>query len=158
MITGVNLILATARDADCIHRMKRQAFMPLYEIYKDDETSPAKENIEKVLRCIQKEKSCYYLITYRNSITGAVRVIEKAPGICHISPIFILPEFQNKGIGYATIQILFARFPETTIWRLETILQERRNCQLYEKCGFAVTGTQSVINEKMTLINYERKP
>ena len=39
-------------------------------------------------------------------------------------------------------------------WRLDTIKQEERNCYLYEKCGFAKTGDETVVNENMTLIDY----
>jgi hypothetical protein len=39
-------------------------------------------------------------------------------------------------------------------WILETILQEQRNCHLYEKCGFVRFGGEEVVNDKMTLITY----
>ena len=46
-------------------------------------------------------------------------------------------------------------YPEVTTWKLETILQEERNCHLYEKCGFKRFGEEHVVNDKMTLIMYE---
>ena len=72
--------------------------------------------------------------------------------IAFISPIFILPEFQNRGIGYIAIQQAFELLLEVTTWKLETILQEKLNCHLYEKCGFVRTGEEQVINDKMTLV------
>ncbi|MCR5836799.1 MAG: hypothetical protein K6G88_09865 [Lachnospiraceae bacterium] len=47
--------------------------------------------------------------------------------------------------------------PEATVWRLAMILQEPANCHLYEKCGFERTGEETVINEKMTIVGYERR-
>ena len=69
-----------------------------------------------------------------------------------ISPIFVIPKFQNKGIASNVIERLFDIYPKTIEWRLDTIKQEKRNCYLYEKCGFVRTGDEKVINENMTLI------
>ena len=92
---------------------------------------------------------------------GAINIWNKSSGnddaIFYISPLFILPEFQNRGIGYLAIKKAFEMHPEAIAWRLYTILQEPANCHLYEKCGFERTGEETVINEKMTIIGYERK-
>jgi len=40
---------------------------------------------------------------------------------------------------------------------LDTILQEPGNCHLYEKCGFVRVGEDHIINDNMTLIDYERR-
>ena len=45
--------------------------------------------------------------------------------------------------------------PEVKTWKLDTILQEKGNCHLYEKCGFVRVGEEKPINDKMTLIDYE---
>ena len=74
-----------------------------------------------------------------------------------IGPLFVLPRYQNQGLGYAAIQKAFAMFPGVKVWRLDTILQEPGNCHLYEKCGFVRTGEESVVNDRMTLIDYELK-
>ncbi|MBQ6995380.1 MAG: hypothetical protein IJN64_12965 [Lachnospiraceae bacterium] len=60
MREDVTLRLATQEDAKLIHQMKYEAFLPLYEKYQDDETSPAKEGIEKVIRQLQEERTDYY--------------------------------------------------------------------------------------------------
>ena len=71
-----------------------------------------------------------------------------------ISPIFIIPKFQNKGIASTVIKQLFDIYPNTIEWRLDTIKQETGNCHLYEKCGFIRVGEDTVVNEKMTLVDY----
>ncbi len=75
----------------------------------------------------------------------------------YISPIFILPTYQNKGIAYTVIQLLFEKYKQAVAWRLDTILQEKGNCHLYEKCGFVRVGEEKKVNEKMTLIDYEKE-
>ena len=46
--------------------------------------------------------------------------------------------------------------PEVKTWKLDTIKQEPRNCHLYEKCGFVRTGQEEVVNERLTLVFYEK--
>ena len=70
---------------------------------------------------------------------------------------FILPEYQNQGIGYVAIQKVFYLYPDAKVWKLDTILQEPGNCHLYEKCGFVRVGEAHIINDKMTLIDYEKR-
>lgn len=102
----IELKLATEGEAECLHRLQVEAFMPLYE------------------------------------------------NVNWISPIFIIPKFQNKGIASAVIEQLFDIYPNTIEWRLDTIKQEIGNCHLYEKCGFVRVGGDIVVNEKMTLVDY----
>ena len=163
MKTEIKLILATEADAEKIHDMKYKAFLPLYEKYHDDETNPAMEKIEKVIRQIRNEGSDYYLICAGEEIAGAIRILQRKnesgfiPGAYKISPLFILPEFQNQGIGYTAIQKAFVQYPQAKIWTLDTIKQEAGNCYLYEKCGFVKVGDEKPVNEAMTLIDYEKR-
>ena len=46
---------------------------------------------------------------------------------------------------------------EVERWFLDTILQEAGNCYLYEKIGYKRTGKIEKVNEKMTLIFYEKQ-
>ena len=41
-------------------------------------------------------------------------------------------------------------------WELDTILQEKGNCYLYEKMGYKATVKTEKINDKMTLVFYEK--
>ena len=90
MRKDISLVLATEKDAELIHQMKYEAFLPLYERYQDDETSPAKEQIEKVINQLHEERTDYYLIQYQNESVGAVRVRKVQEKECHISPLFII--------------------------------------------------------------------
>ncbi|MBP5280061.1 MAG: hypothetical protein J6Z03_06220 [Erysipelotrichaceae bacterium] len=41
-------------------------------------------------------------------------------------------------------------------WCLDTILQEKGNCYLYEKLGYNQTGKVDKINDKMDIVYYEK--
>jgi hypothetical protein len=47
-------------------------------------------------------------------------------------------------------------FPQATSWELKTILEEKRNCYLYEKMGYSQTDEKSMINENITLVHYKK--
>lgn len=157
MVTqSISIRLGRLRDAELIHKLKYQAFLPLYERYHDDETSPAKENIDKVIVQLKQDDTDYYVIGLDGNEVGGIRIRHKEKGIYVISPIFIIPEYQNKGIASKIIEKVFDIYPEAVTWRLTTILQERGNCNLYEKLGFIVTGNKKSVNDNMTLITYEK--
>ena len=72
------------------------------------------------------------------------------------APLFVLPEFQNRGIGQAVMQAIFDQYSQADVWRLSTIKQEKRNCHLYENCGFRISRPDEVVNERMTIVFYEK--
>lgn len=163
----IELVLATKDDVTNIHELQYRAFLPLYEKYHDDETNPVKETIARTKEKVTEETSEFYLIQVDGKDVGGVRVARKkykndssqyeyVDDVNFISPIFILPEFQNQGIGQKVIYQLFEKYSNTVEWVLYTIKQEKANCHLYEKCGFKKVGEEMVITDKMSLIRYEK--
>lgn len=146
------------QEIEILHEMQIRSFMPLYEKY-HDEGSPAIEPIEKLKAREEMDNRKYYFITYQGARVGAVNIGHRTgeDDIFWISPIFVDPKYQGKGIAQAAIHKIFKMFPEAKEWRLDTILQEPGNCHLYEKCGFKRTGEEKVINDAMTLIDYVKK-
>lgn len=65
--------------------------------------------------------------------------------------MFVLPEFQDKGIARTAIK-LCEELHGSHHWKLDTIMQEPKNCHLYEKMGYRLTGTAKVINKRLTLV------
>ena len=146
-------------ELEMLHEMQVESFMPLYEVY-HDAGSPALESIERIRNRAKVPNRTYYFICVAGARVGVINIGHNDPNeheISYISPIFILPRYQNRGYGYAAIEKAFAMHPEVKLWRLDTIKQEPRNCHLYEKCGFVLTGEEEVVNDKMTLVMYERR-
>ena len=105
----IELKLITREDAECLHKLQIEAFMPLYEKYQDDATSPAKESLETITKKIVDDNSDFYFILFNGEKAGAVRVKWHKGQKVHknvnwISPIFIIPHFQNKGIASNVIK------------------------------------------------------
>ena len=160
-MVSVELVRAELKDAELIHSMKYESFLPLYERYHDDATSPVSEPLSKVVRQLQEERTDYWLIRHECESVGAVRIVfdgaENGRNMYRISPLFILPGHQNRGLGYAAMIAVFALYPQADVWRLSTIKQEKGNCHLYEKCGFVISAPEKNVNGQMTLVFYQKE-
>ena len=156
LVNRIKLDEVKEHEIDILHEMQVKSFMPLYEKY-HDEGSPAIEPIERIRRRFTVANRKYYFILLDGARVGVINIGHNDPDeheVSFISPLFVLPEYQNRGIGYVAIQKVFELLPDVKTWKLETILQEPANCHLYEKCGFVRVGEEKPVNDKMTLIDY----
>lgn len=154
----VTLSRANMDDVEELHAMQVRAFKELLEKYQDFDTNPGNESVEKVGARLQQDFTFFYYICIGQQKVGAVRVVDQKESGKNkrISPIFILPEFQGKGIAQEAIRLCEEAHGSEN-WELDTILEESRNCYLYEKMGYRRTGRTKVINERLTLVFYEKK-
>lgn len=153
----VKLIRATVSDAETIWKMQKEAFAELLKKYKDYETSPANEPLEKTVSRLNSPFTYFYFICVDEERVGAIRIINKMSddGYKRISPIFIMPAHRNNGYAQAAIRAVEV-IHGARGWKLDTILQEAGNCRLYEKMGYLKTEQVHRVNDKMTLIIYEK--
>src|SRR5690606_2380687 len=147
---------ATESDAQSIFDIQVKSFMPLLQKYQDYETNPANETIEKVIRRINRSNGGFYKILENNILVGAICIYWKENSQFCISPMFIHPAFQGNGIAQKAITIIEKMFPQAQSWELDTLLEEERNCHLYEKMGYSQTGDKKKLNEYATLVFYKK--
>jgi len=154
----MNIMLSKAelKDAQILHRMQVKSFMPLFEIYQDFEISPAIETLDKIENRINMPNTDYYIIQNEGNPIGGIRIVRLEDKHYRVSPIFILPEFQGKGFAQKVFHMVEQIYSDAKVWELDTILQEKGNCYLYEKLGFKQTGQTKSINDKMTIVLYEK--
>ncbi|NLO85522.1 MAG: GNAT family N-acetyltransferase [Clostridiales bacterium] len=152
----ISLTMANMSDCCEIHSMQVAAFRDLLDKYQDVKTNPAAETAEHVAARMEQESTTYYLITLNGCRIGAIGVVSLQGNQSRISPMYILPEFQVKGYAQQALRKVEALYPDTAIWKLDTIKQERSLCHLYEKMGYAATGKEETIQEGMDIIFYEK--
>ena len=153
----IELIRASLKDAKEIWKMQVKSFKNLLDKYQDFETNPASETISNVEMRLKQNFTFFYFIFIDNKKVGAIRVVDykEKNKNKRISPLFILPEYRNKGIAQSVIKIC-EEIHGNTNWELSTILEEKGNCYLYEKLGYHPTGKIQVINDRLTLIFYHK--
>ena len=137
--------------------MQVKAFEDLYKKYQDTETNPATEKVEKIIMRLEQPFTYYYFIVVDGIEVGAIRVVDKKEHgkSKRISPIFIMKEYRGKGYAQEAMRAVEAIHGEND-WELDTILQEKGNCYLYEKMGYYQTGKTEEINERLTLVFYKK--
>ncbi|WP_342505703.1 GNAT family N-acetyltransferase [Sporosarcina sp. FSL K6-2383] len=148
---------AAIEDATFIHSIQVAAFKPLLAKYQDFDTSPANETIQRTTDRLQQKQTDYYLIVYNMITVGAIRIVKKANRRYRVSPIFILPEYQGRGIASVTMRTVESLYKDAVVWELDTILEEQKLCGLYEKLGYRKTGKATKMNERMTIVFYEKE-
>lgn len=151
----VKLLRANKEDAEQIHEMQKEAFRELLDKYQDFDTSPGNETVEKVLGRLTQEFTYYYFICLGKQKVGAIRIVDEKGKNKRISPLFVLPAFWGQGIAQEAIR-LCEGIHGSKHWKLAAILQEEKNCYLYEKMGYRKTGNSKAINEKLTLVFYQK--
>jgi len=137
--------------------MQIKAFTPLFNKYQDHTTSPANESVERIIDRLNESSTDYYIIKDCEVPVGAIRIVRKENKAYRVSPVFIVPEHQGKGIAQKVFAIIEDKYKDALIWELDTILQEQGNCYLYEKLGYRKTGQTKQINDKMTIVFYEKR-
>jgi Predicted acetyltransferase len=155
----MRISLQSAKMQDCtqIHRMQVKSFMKLLHKYKDYDTNPAAETVEKIEQRMLQDFTDYYFICLNNEKIGVIRVVRVTDNTCRISPIFIEPKYQGKGYATKVMIKVEGYYPNVQNWELDTIKQEERLCLFYEKMGYKITGKEKSIKEGMTIIDYAKR-
>ena len=152
----ISLNKASMRDAEAIHQLQVESFLPLLRKYRDYDTNPANEDVERIIDRLKQPHTTYYFIILDGTRIGAIRIIYNDEiRRARISPMFIVPERQGKGYGQDAMALVEG-VVDAECWELETILQEEGNCYLYEKMGYRRTGVTRELNDKMTIVFYKK--
>ena len=147
----------TVQDIDAVYAIQQAAYKPLFDKYHDSETSPYMESREKVLQKYTRAGTKGYLFLEDGVPVGAVRInSDPESKSARVSALGVLPERQGRGIAQQALLTIEKMYGDIEHWKLDTILQEKGNCHLYEKLGYRKTGKTEEINEMMTLVYYEK--
>ncbi len=152
----IRLEKATLSDAPRLWQAQREAFAELLEKYQDHDTNPGAEPLSTIERKVTQQGSTFYLIYAQGELVGAIRIALMPDGVeKRISPLFVLPKYRGKGIAQQAIREV-ERLHGSENWALETVLQEKGNCYLYEKMGYRQTGKSEAVNDRLTLVLYAK--
>ena len=153
---SVTLRQATRDDVQKIWEMQIEAFRELLEKYHDYDLSPGAEPVDKVIARFEQPWTKYFFIEAEGTDVGVIRVVNKNDGSRkRISPLWIMKEYRGKGYAQDAILAVEDLYGADN-WCLDTILQEKGNCHLYEKMGYHQTGRVEHINDRMDIVFYEK--
>lgn len=153
----IKLEKAIASDAPAILAMQKAAFLPLLEKYQDHDSNPANETLERVLGRINGLGSHFYKILAEEKMVGAIRIRWYEDGRFWVSPLFVDPSRQERGIAGEAMKLAELQHKEAITWELATILEEEGNCRFYEKLGYRETGVIEQLNSRTTLGYFKKQ-
>ena len=154
---GVSLVRVNREDLETVWRMQIDAFSELLARYQDYDLSPGAEKIDKIIARFEQPGSFYYFIIADGAKVGVIRVVDRNDGSRkRISPLWIMAEYRGRGYAQQAITAVEKIYGEDN-WSLDTILQEKGNCHLYEKMGYHRVGNIEHINDRMDIVFYEKK-
>ena len=153
---AVYLKKASIQDAKAIHEMQIKSFKQLLVKYKDYDTNPAAETLDKIKERFAYDNVDHFFICLQNENIGYIRIQYVDKNTCRISQMCIGPDYQNKGYAQAAIKKIESFYPNAKKWLLDTIKQELKLRHLYEKMGYKLTGVEKNIKEGMDLVYYEK--
>jgi hypothetical protein len=153
---SVTLTKVTREDLVLVWKMQIDAFSELLEKYQDYDLSPAAEKIDKIIARFDQPWTTYFFIEAEGEKVGVIRIVDMNDGSRkRISPLWIMKEYRGNGYAQQAITAVEEIYGEDN-WSLDTILQEKGNCHLYEKMGYHQTGKIEHINDRMDIVFYEK--
>ena len=152
---AITLKKAVLENCSLLHDLQICSFKPLLDKYHDYEYNPGAEKLERIIERFNQPTTDYYMIFWDDALIGGMRVCDFGER-CSLKQIFILPEFQNRGLAQQAIMQVELLYSNAKKWCLDTILQENKLCHLYEKLGYCKTGQTKNLQPGMDLVFYEK--
>lgn len=152
----VFLLKADLSDAERLLKIQKICFSPHLKRYQDFETSPAMVSLDEIKWQIENEN--FYKIILNDIWVGSININKLDEiGNYKLRIINILPEYQGRGIGQSAIKLGEELFPDAKTWSLETLEDMPQNRHVYEKAGYKFTGKTEKVNDKLTLVYYQKE-
>ena len=149
----LELIIADASDYEALQDAAIRGFQQEVELYgRGPAIYENKQRLREILPLGIVRK-----VILDGKVIGLIIVHEKGSGVYHLGGIVLLPEVQNKGIGFEILRKMEASYPDAKLWTLETPYLSFRNHHFYEKCGYKKVGETKPEENGFVLFLYEKQ-
>ena len=96
-----------------------------------------------------------YKIIYNGQLVGNISITDNQDNTFHLGCLCVIPEYENKGIGQATLRFIESEFPHVTVWTLDTPADKERNIYFYKKAGYTII--KEYMGGGVKLVLFEKK-
>ena len=131
---------ARINDAGDILRLQKLAYQSEARLYNDWSLPPLVQTIEELHA--EFETTRFLKATDGERLVGSVRTKFNA-GTVEIGRLIVDPSYQRRGIGAELLRRAEGCFAGARRFELFTGSRSEGNLKLYERNGYAVTGTRS---------------
>ena len=152
----ISFIAAKENDLLNIYAIQKIAFQSLYETYHDVSTSPYRESMARLRKKMNHPNNHFFLIQRKEQIIGFIKIsTDDEQETIRISPIALLPAYQNKGYGKMALLKAEMTFPARKAI-LSTIKEEVKLVKFYQSCGYVMTRDEPSDIEGMHFVYFEK--
>ena len=153
------------RDAEALHAIQKEAFLPLYERY-HDAGNPYLRGMEDISARLAHPVFRYFTILSDSEIAGGVMYktggrtpfFDPMPGgMIYLSRIYIKPALQGRGIARTAILLCEREFPDAVQYSVDFPADLERNRRCYESAGFHDTGNRLETDPGVVLASYLKR-
>lgn len=144
---------ATDADAAAILSIQKAAFHGQGILYNDMTLPPLVQTLDGLIQDFKNHS--FLKALYNGKIVGSVRGHVEGD-TCHVSRLFVHPDFQNKGIGKKLLLAVEDKFIGVKRYELFTGHKSERNIALYEKLGYRKQG-ERLQGDKVLLYCMEKR-
>ncbi|MDS0528494.1 GNAT family N-acetyltransferase [Clostridium sp. SHJSY1] len=145
---------AVIEDAEEIIKVRNKSF---YKDYVKYGGCPGYNNTkESMVNIISNTKDRWvFKIISNNEVIGNISVKDNHDSTYYLSCLCVIPEYENKGIGQDAIRFIEDKFPNATIWTLETPADKERNHYFYKKLGYRIV--KEYLDGTVKVVLFEKK-
>lgn len=152
----INLVKIKRNEMIKAWLSQRKGFKETLKKYRDYKTSPAMEGIFRFSCHFLNRSIEPYWVLENGRKAGMLELVVKQDYI-KVARFCVFKEYRNKGIGQQALLLAERLYPDKKRWCLGTIFEEKNNIHLYEKIGYTEYGERRRINDRMTIVNYEKE-
>lgn len=145
---------AKEEDAEETRRVMLICFKELIEKYQPELNSLAKISLDRIKLLFANH--VFYNVFFENMIIGGVHLIENLADNHYIDKIYILPKYQNLGLGKRVLDFIESDHPDARLWTLLTAVESPRNNYFYVKNGYIKYGEYKK-SERLILNQYKKE-
>ncbi len=151
-------------EALMLSNIQKEAFLPLYEKYHDDD-NPCLRGVEDVANRLNSDYFRYFTIFLEEEIVGGIlyKCKGRTPfvdgledGQYYLQRVYIKPEKQCKKIAQRAILLCEKELPDAKCFLVDFPEDLMKNKRCYEKVGFMDTGKRLKVQQNLVLACYEK--
>ena len=138
--------LVSAREAvrETVGRLEnaeiqKESFKKYAEKYGKFDADPAKMTLHRMEFNVKYRLGDYQKIILNDKIIGGIfGFMLEEESTWHVAQFYILPDYEHLGYGTKAMDLFFELHKDVKIWYADTIKQETKNVEFYQKFGFKI--------------------
>ena len=137
----VNLEKALVKDAKELLAVQKKCFENYSIKYGDFESNPYHMTLHRMEFNLKYKFGNYYkVVDFQTDkiIGGIFGFMLEEETTWHVAQFYIHPDFEHLGYGTTALQMFFDNHQNVSVWYADTIKQEVKNVEFYQKFGFKI--------------------